>query len=183
MEEVSGVPDRPLRSRCLGIIASLPIPKPFDLEQFRANLERHRGRPLLLLPDAIATDCSGIWIGAEHADFIFYARDTTVVHQRHIIVHEIGHMAFGHQGARVDGGELALSLFPDLSPDLVRSALARTAYSEYEEREAETFASVLLRRAHLQPAAPELRPDDAEALQRVAGAFSLTQPGYGRQLS
>jgi hypothetical protein len=105
------------------------------------NLEDHRGRPLLLMPGATATGCSGMWIGTDAADYIFYAPDTTPVHQRHIVAHEIGHMAFGHQGSRADGDELARLLFPDLSPALVRSfltrsVLARSVYSGNEEREA-----------------------------------------------
>jgi hypothetical protein len=42
---------------------------------------------LALVPAAIATSCSGMWVGTDEADFIFYARDTTPVHQRHIVVH------------------------------------------------------------------------------------------------
>jgi hypothetical protein len=161
------------------MIASLPVPEPFDLERFRVSLERHRGRPLLLLPAAIAADCSGMWAGTEEADFIFYAQDTTPVHQRHIVAHEIGHMAFDHRGTKVDGDQLARLLFPDLSPALVRSSLARSAYSDDEECEAETFASVLLGRARARPGASGLRPGEAELLQRIEGAFAPARPGYG----
>jgi hypothetical protein len=177
---VSGVPDQRLRSRCLGIIACLPVPEPFDLEQFRVNLEGHRGRPLLLLPAETGTECSGMWVGTEDADYIFYAQDTTPVHQRHIVVHEIGHMAFDHQGSRLGGDELARLLFPNLNPALVQSFLARSVYSDDEECEAETFASVLLGRVKAQQGVPGLRPGEAELLQRIAGAFSPAQPGYGK---
>lgn len=173
------MPDERLRSRCLGMIASLPVPDPFDLERFRLNLEGHRGKPLLFLPAAIATECSGAWIGTEDADFIFYARDTTSVHQRHIVVHEIGHMAFGHCGTKADGDALARVLFPDLSPALVQSSLARSVHSGDEECEAETFASILLGRARSRSAAPGLPQGEAELLQRIEGAFSPVHPGYG----
>ena len=173
------MPDERIRSRCLGMIASLPVPEPFDLEQLRVNLEGHRGRPLLLMPGAAATDCSGMWIGTEAADYIFYAPDTTPVHQRHIVVHEIGHMAFEHQGSRAGGDVLARLLFPDLSPALVRSFLARSVYSGQDEREAETFASVLLGRVKPRPGAAGLRPGEAELLRRVEGAFTPAQFSYG----
>lgn len=173
---------RPLYARCLGLIASLPVPDPFDLEQFRANLERQRGRRLLLLPDAMATDCSGMWIGTDQADYVFYARDTTPVHQRHIVAHEIGHMVFDHRGV-ASGTRLDKLLFPALSPAMVRTILGRTAYSDQEEREAETFASVLLGRARLRPAAPDLQPDEAELLQRVKGAFAPAWSGHGERMS
>jgi hypothetical protein len=174
------VPDQLIHSRCLDMIASLPVPDPFDLERFRVNLACHRGRPLLLLPDAIAKDCSGIWIGTQEADFIFYARDTSPVHQRHIIAHEIGHMAFGHQGAKVGDEGLTRVLFPDLSPAVVQSFLARTSYSDNEEREAETFASILLGRVRRQPAIADLSPDEAELLHRIERAFTPAYPGYGK---
>ncbi len=173
------MPDLRLRSRCLGMIASLPVPEPFDLEHFRMNLEGHRGKPLLLLPAAMTTDCSGMWAGTGEADFIFYAQDTTPVHQRHIVVHEIGHMAFGHQGTKAGGDALARMLFPGLSPALVQSSPARSVHSDDEELEAETFASVLLGRARARPAASGLRPGEAELLQRIEGAFTPVQPGYG----
>jgi hypothetical protein len=89
-------------------------------------------------------------------------------------------MSFDHQGTKIDGDELARLLFPNLGPALVRSSLARTAYSDAEEREAETFASVLLGRARNRPAGPGLQPAEAELLQRVEGAFTPGRPGCER---
>jgi Zn-dependent peptidase ImmA (M78 family) len=120
-----------------------------------------------------------MWIGTDAADFICYAQDTTPVHQRHIVAHEIGHMAFEHRGSAAGGEEIARLLFPDLSPVLVQSFLARSVYSDREELEAETFASVLLGRARPRPSTSGLRAGEAEVLRRVEGAFTPAQPSYG----
>jgi hypothetical protein len=50
--------------------------------------------------------------------------------------------------------------------------LARSAYTDLEEQEAETFASLLL--DHIKappPPAPPMRPEQAELLLRVEHAF------------
>jgi hypothetical protein len=172
------VPDQRFRSRCLSLIGSLPIPEPFTLERFREGLERHRGRRLMLVPTPTATNCSGVWVGTEEADYIFYARDTTLLHQWHIVAHETGHMVLGHQGAPIRDDEFARMLFPHLSPDLVRSALARAGYSDPEEREAETFASLLLDRVSAPVPAPGLAPGQAQLLSRIEGAFTTARPAH-----
>jgi hypothetical protein len=162
--------DQHLRLHCQETINSLPIPRPFDLESFRQALEHHRNRPLSFIPSRTTPECSGVWLVVQDADYIFYERDTTTLHQWHIIGHETGHMIFGHQQPLSDDDQLTRLLFPDLSPDLVRSMLQRSAYSCAEEREAETFASLLLERiaSDFQPPAPE---ETAAALYRVEGAF------------
>jgi hypothetical protein len=168
---VSGVLDRQLRSRCLELIKSLPIPRPFDLERFRENLERHRGRPLLMIPAKTPPDCSGLWIGTRDADYILYERATTSLHQWHIVAHESGHMLLGHGGIPIADEEFARLLFPDLDPELVRSTLARSAYTDAKEREAETFATLLLHQVTVQQP-PGLPPGQEQLLSRVEGAFT-----------
>jgi hypothetical protein len=166
--------DQHLRSHCKTIINTMPIPSPFGLEKFRANTERHRGRPLLLIPTNTTADCSGLWIGTTEGDYIFYERNTTPLHQWHIVGHEIGHMLFGHRGTPISDDEFARLLFPNLDPDLVQSALARSAYTDTEEEEAETFATLLLDHIHRLPHPPDLPPGKAEVLTRLEGAFTAS---------
>jgi hypothetical protein len=170
-----------LRSRCLDMIKALPVPAPFDLERFRANIERHRGRRLRLHAIPTKPDCSGLWIATRDADHIYYASDTTPLHQWHIIGHEAGHMLFGHQGASSGEEDLARLLFPSLDPAMVRAILARSAYTDTEEEEAETFASVLLERARQPRRRPSLPPAQAELLSRVEGAFGTSPRGDARR--
>lgn len=157
------MPDQQLVQRCAAKIKSLPVPDPFDLEQFRINLEERRRRVLRLIPVQTSPACSGLWIPLPDSDCIFYERDTTRLHQLHIIAHETGHMVFGHRGERLGDGELAGLLFPHLDPDMVRSALARSGYTDCEEQEAETFASLLLDRITI-PGADGLTPEKAGLL-------------------
>ena len=164
--------DQPLRQRCLDMIKALPVPDPFDLEQFRVNLEHQRHRTLKLIPTQTKPDCSGVWIAMSDADCIFYERDTTQLHQLHIIGHESGHMIFGHRGLPISDSEFARLLFPDLPPELVSSFLARSAYTDTEEEEAETFASLLLDHIKPAPPPPQLPASQAALLHRVEGAFT-----------
>jgi hypothetical protein len=154
-------------------------PAPFSLELFRQGLERRRSRPLRLIPARTAPDCSGLWTGTTDADCIFYAQDTTPLHQWHIVGHEAGHMLFGHKGTPVDGDEFTRLMFPNLDPALVRLTLARSACTGTEEQEAETFASLLLERIRFPPRAPGLPPAQATLLSRAEAAFTLAPPGTG----
>jgi len=168
------VPDQQLVERCAAMIRSLPVPDPFDLEQFRLNLANHRKRQLQLVKTQTPPACSGMWISFPDTDCIFYERDTTWPHQLHIIAHETGHMVFDHRGEPLGGSELARLLFPSLDPDTVNAALARSGYPDAEEQEAETFASLLLRRINTRRDADELPTEQADLLRRVEAAFART---------
>ncbi|WP_163568814.1 MAB_1171c family putative transporter [Fodinicola feengrottensis] len=138
-----------LRKRCEERLAEVAVPRPFDLGQFCAQLGESRGRPIVLLPVAIggsaADSPSGLLIRGDQRDYIIYERDTTPVHQRHIALHEIGHLLCEHGAASQLPDEHLRRLFPTLSPELVRRVLARTSYSTDEESEAEMLASLILR--------------------------------------
>ncbi|MBO0802102.1 MAG: ImmA/IrrE family metallo-endopeptidase [Nocardiopsaceae bacterium] len=168
------------RSRCETTIQALTIPVPLGLEPFRECLERHRGRPVDLIPTTTANGCSGLWIGTRDADYIFYERDTTPLHQLHIVAHEAGHMLLGHAGTPIGTEQLARLLFPDLPAALVQSALGRSAYTDAEEHEAETFASLLLGpAAHHPPTPPNLPPGTAAFLDRLEDAFTAHPRHHG----
>jgi hypothetical protein len=169
---------RQLRRRCEALIADLTIPEPFDLEGFCANLVRTHGRPIHLLPVSLPADAPcGLWVAGEHGDYIAYEAGTSPVHQRHIILHEIGHLLGRHEPQEQLHGSQARALFPSLSPETVRRILRRTSYTTDEEREAELIASLILRRIQPSPSAPAapLRPADAAVLHRLAEAMERTE--------
>jgi hypothetical protein len=163
--------DRDLRRRCQEKIKTLHIPRPFSIDQLRAELEHQRARALQFTPIRTrpGTPC-GLWIALAKADYIFYEQDTTPLHQLHIIGHETGHMLLDHHGTHITSDELIQLLLPSLDPDLIRSVLGRTTYTDAEEHEAETFASLLLKRIAPHHAEP-MSPEQAELLGRVEGAF------------
>ncbi|HEV8637966.1 MAG TPA: hypothetical protein VG370_27430 [Chloroflexota bacterium] len=87
------------------------------------------------------------------ADVIFYERDTSPLHQQHIILHEASHLVCGHRPLSLPPSELAELLFPNVHPDWVGRVLRRAVYSRDEEREAEVLASLILERAAPAPTA------------------------------
>jgi hypothetical protein len=169
---VGGLLYQQLRSRCEDTIWSLTIPSPFGLEPFRECLEQRRGQPVRLIPTKATTECSGLWVGTPDMDYIFYERSATPLHQLHIVAHEAGHMFFGHKGQSISDEEFSRLLFPDLPPELVTSMLGRSAYTDTQEREAETFATLLLNHVMQLPPRADLPPDKTVLLRRLEDAFT-----------
>jgi hypothetical protein len=146
----AGDPEPQILLRCRAIIGSLPIPRPFDVDAFRAALETRRNRRLVLTAATLPPGCTGLWAASRSADYIFYGRDAAPADQLRAIGHELGHMTLGHHGTQISASEFARLLFPHLDPHKAAAALALVPvtahYSETEEAEAETFASLLLER-------------------------------------
>jgi hypothetical protein len=135
-----------LQARCQELLCNLHVPQPYSRDAMTLWIEDLRGRPLILkeLPDqAAGAGACGFWLGTDAADWIFYEQRTAPLHQEHIILHEIGHMLFGHRDSGlgcVDGG--LGSVLTDLQPHLIKRLMARASYSTVEEQEAEMFASL-----------------------------------------
>lgn len=146
---------RAVRERCAARLHTLPVPVPFDLHAFCAALAAQRRRPLRLEPfppTASARGSTGVWFAEATADIIFYEQQTSLLHQEHIILHELSHMLCGHPPRVEAAASLQATVLPHIRLDLIEGALHRAAYSTAEEREAEIFASLLLERA-VHPAA------------------------------
>jgi hypothetical protein len=148
------------------LIRHVQIPYPWDTAEFVRNVAEFRGRAITLQQiDAAVlagTGCgtgSGLWIARENDDLIFYGADTDW-HAEHIICHEIGHMLLGHGeivGAGTEPEELPLqSLLPSLSADSIKSVLRRSDYGTDRERDAESFADLVMVEATLPRRAPSL---------------------------
>lgn len=147
------------------LIQEVPIPYPWDPAEFVRAVSEYRGREIILRQiDAAAlagTGCgtgSGLWIARENDDLILFGADTEW-HADHVVLHEIGHMLLGH-GDEVSGDQVGLddvplqTLMPSLSLDSIKSVLGRTDYSLDRERDAETFADLVMVEATL----PRRRP-------------------------
>ncbi|MFE2723875.1 hypothetical protein [Kitasatospora sp. NPDC059327] len=136
---------RTIRRECEQLLAELPIPDPFEIEPFIEALVAQRGRQIKLepLPDDAGPDVpSGLWVRLPSVDVILYKRTTSLPHQTLIILHELGHMIWGHT-CRVERDILA-SIFPDLDESLVSSLLlTRDGYDRIEEAQAEMMALLL----------------------------------------
>lgn len=85
----------------------------------------------------------GLWVATDTADYIFYQQETSLAHQDHIILHEVGHILADHVS---DGSDPAAwgTILPDISYHVINRALRRTAYEEEHELEAELVATIIL---------------------------------------
>jgi hypothetical protein len=144
--EKSSTNERELRRRCRQLLRELDVQPPLDVHEFCARLAAVRGRPIKLIPYPIWADGPfGLWFRGRGTDYIVYQQCTTKPHQRHIILHEVGHILADHpsdEGADdlrdllgSPGGELR---------EFTGAVRRRTAYDQQEEREAETVATIIL---------------------------------------
>jgi hypothetical protein len=163
------------------------LPRPFDEMALIARLAERRGRPIELIPvDALPNLPCGLLMVTDHADCIVYATDTSVLHQRHILLHEAAHLVCGHDAAEpgpekaADPGGAATAgsraLLPHLPDTLVRRVLGRTVYTEPQEHEAELLASLICSRAAREAPTPPL----AEGQQRRLGSLFGVPRARGR---
>lgn len=135
--------ERKLRRRCRRELQSLGIETPLRVNVLCRRLGERRGRPIRLVPYPLPIPGPfGVWIATRTADYILYQRETSKVHQDHIILHEVGHIMADHRST-VSGNEIR-QLLPDISADVVKKTLWRTSYDEEHEREAELVATIIL---------------------------------------
>ncbi|MEU4648658.1 MULTISPECIES: hypothetical protein [Nocardia] len=138
------------------LVTQLPIPRPWNRTKFVDNVAALRGRPITLISTAdlelpVTPDSAcGIWLMRDSEDVIIYEAGTSEYHIDQIVCHELGHMLLDHdraadtsEGARAPD-PLLHSAFPDLDPATVRAVLGRSDYGDRLEREAETFATLVM---------------------------------------
>lgn len=159
-----------LYERCLTLVHSLRIPTPFDVEKLCANLDRDRNRQIQLLPMVLPPgSLSGLWLSTNNIDYIVYQKATSLLHQQHIILHEIGHLICEHGATSALDTELPPLLFPDLDPRKIREVLGRSHYTCQQEQEAEMVASIILQQAKDFPGrSVMINPDEpTEVVKRI----------------
>lgn len=135
--------DADLRRRCQAWLATAPLDGARDVTDLAEAIGQSRGRPLHMVPKQDPGGPCGLWLATDDADYCFYDKDTSRLHQNHIILHELGHLIAGHVHSEAVTDTTLRVLLPHLDPSLVRRALARSRYSTVEEQEAETLATLL----------------------------------------
>ncbi|MEV0155147.1 hypothetical protein AB0H57_15580 [Micromonospora sp. NPDC050686] len=131
---------RRTRRRCEQLLRELHLPAVTDVRELCAGIARLRERPIELLPMAFPDpDLCGLWIATGSADYLVYERDTSDLHQEHIVLHELGHLLCGHDGV----ADADPTLFRELDPTVLRGVRGRTNYSTLQEQEAELTASLI----------------------------------------
>ncbi|WP_194815179.1 hypothetical protein [Nocardia sp. XZ_19_385] len=157
-----------LDDRFREVSRDVPIPHPWNLHIYLDAVAEYRGREITLHPVDTAvlagSGCgtgSGLWIAKRDSDVIVYGADTTQWHAEHIIAHELGHMLLGHgpESAEPEAPHsiAAISeLLPSISAESITHVLGRTDYGTARERDAESFADLVMLEA--------LRPPRRESL-------------------
>ncbi|GAA0313748.1 ImmA/IrrE family metallo-endopeptidase [Streptomyces polychromogenes] len=193
--------DRTLRRRlkkvrrtCEGLLSEWGMEHGCGIDELHAYLSEQRGRPIHLIPTAFPErHLFGIWLKTDDFDIIAFEKAASASHKEHIIAHELAHIAFDHKGSlqldRTDSGarepegaggaaEAGL-LFSDVDPEAVRSVLMRSRYSDDEEQEAETMASLILARANKRWTEPAWGVPDAaaEIVARIESGLGRPEQG------
>ncbi|MFF3327536.1 hypothetical protein [Streptomyces sp. NPDC002889] len=116
---------------------------PFSLDDLCTRIAERRGRAVQLHPlpeEAAQSGVCGLWVGTDSVDYVFYEARTSRLHQEHIVLHELGHILFGHNF--LEGEE---------SGDGIPVVRGRTDYTTREEQEAEMLASLIRTKAGEMP--------------------------------
>jgi hypothetical protein len=137
---------RSIRRRCEAALVDVPVPHPFDINDFCQLVSHRRRRALHLLPKRTRLGPCGVWLALAESDYVFYEPETSQLHREHIILHELGHLLCAHQPSEVIDDRVLLELLPNLDPAVVRRVLGRTTYTAVEEQEAEMVASIVRER-------------------------------------
>lgn len=168
---------RPLQQRCRRMLADLDLPEALNLDLLLERLAERRGRPLRLLPllPGLRDEPSGMWVPLPDEDVIFAESSISDWYRDHVVLHEVGHMLWGHQGAVRDvAGWLGQYGVERAHPAPVAMRCAATAHEQ--EREAEMIALLLEARISQQPAcgpptSPGTPVEVAEVLGRLTAAL------------
>jgi len=140
-------------SKCATALDTLDLPDDFDTDALLTAISKQRGgRPITRrAADLSGSTPFGLVLQTSTRDAILYPRNTTRLHQEHIIAHEAGHLLLGHLPVPAEdetpaaGGfdEMLNKLVPDLRPELRAKFGARTTFRDGQENEAELFATMV----------------------------------------
>jgi hypothetical protein len=145
------------------------VSRPWNVDTFLDRLEALRDEPI----DVVAVEYqrgapSGAWRLRDGRHLIAYPRNTSPLHQDHIILHEIGHMLLDHRGDCTLALDEAQRIAPNLAPAAFAHLLTRVT-TELDEYEAELVAVSIITQATM--SAPTLYAADqpgSRVAQRIA---------------
>lgn len=138
---------RARRRHSQALLDGLGLPESFDLSALLTQVARQRGREVRLVPmKGAAAEGSprGWWCPMHNVDVIFLDDAASGLYRQHIVLHEVGHMLWGHQAGGITIAPVLERAMPDLRWDneAVTMMLERSKYDSPREHEAEVFATV-----------------------------------------
>ncbi|MFD9305959.1 hypothetical protein ACFWCB_25460 [Streptomyces sp. NPDC060048] len=178
-------PQLSLRKRCEAILGRLELTHPFSLDALCDRIAEQRGRPIRLHPlpkEAAESGVCGLWVGTASVDYVFYEAQTTALHREHIVLHEIGHILFGHHSLDPeDTGdtERAGGSTGAAEDGQIPTVLGRTNYTTRQEQEAEMLASMIRTRTTTPGAHRAHGSGDRDTLARLESAMGYERRGRG----
>lgn len=145
---------RRLHRRCRRLLASVPLPDPFSLPKLIQNLSHQRGRPLRVLPfptEPASGGPYGLWIATDTDDVILYEKNTSLLHQEHIILHEVGHIVTStdahvlcaNSPTDLEARPEFFRFIRHLDPTIIQRIYTRDFGASEHERQAEIMASLI----------------------------------------
>ncbi|MEU8088642.1 hypothetical protein AB0B57_34145 [Micromonospora sp. NPDC049101] len=130
--------------RCDEVLHSLTMPATFSVGEFCAELQRARGRRLVV--KAVRTcqaEARAMWCRGATTDHILIGSALPRLHRDYLVLHGIGHMVFAHVGSPAVGRDIRRALHvADMAS--LRRDLKRVVYTHREEHQAELFATRVL---------------------------------------
>ncbi|WP_328611766.1 ImmA/IrrE family metallo-endopeptidase [Amycolatopsis sp. NBC_00345] len=140
------------------LVSELDLSATTTHAELAAQLSTLRGRPIKIQPYPAAFVAEsrrideplpyGVWLPNPGADYVFYRSEATPTHQRHIILHELGHICCRHIGDRTADAGRAEPGEPDHAS--IANAVKRAGgFAEDQEQAAEAFAYLVER--HTRP--------------------------------
>lgn len=139
---------REVRHTCEALLAEWGMEHGCGIDELHRYLSVQRRRPIHLISTPFPEPhLFGIWLKMDDFDVIVFEKAASSSHKEHIIAHELAHIAFEHRGSVQLDQSGSGQLFSDVDPAAVRGMLMRSRYSDDEEQEAETMASLILARA------------------------------------
>ncbi|MFB9518030.1 hypothetical protein [Streptomyces purpureus] len=169
-----------VRHTCEALLADWGMEHGCGIEELHHYLSTQRRRPIHLIPMTFPErHLFGMWLKMDDFDIIVFEKAASASHKEHIIAHELAHIAFEHRGSVSPSPNGSGQFLDDVDPADVRGMLMRSRYSEDEEQEAETMASLILARATkrwLEPAwgVPE---EAAEIVARIESGVGNPDQG------
>lgn len=142
----------------------------FELESLVHRIEDRRQRGITRVPFPFQPGLTGLWVPATEIDYIFYASNTHVLHQNHIILHELAHIVLGHRCqslAQILPPELLAQLSAGVSFGRLRQVETMISDDE-QEQESELFVYLI-----------QEQVVRARRLAELTGESSSV-PGFGR---
>jgi hypothetical protein len=180
-----GPAGRSIRDVCENLFAALPTSESFTLQGFVASVGEVLGRRVeaVAVKTSATMSCGGL-VTTPEVTLVWYPANTNALHQVHVALHEVGHLALDHPGQPValsaDSAHVVMALqrlMPDVPAELIRRVLRRGTYDDEPEREAEQFATIAGPRLHRMIAeSRSVTPHDMD-VQRLRPLFAVP-PGF-----